>query len=323
MTKKDLLENIRDYSPKEIVAAIKSGEVSLYELKSCTHGQFSPLMQRQVMNLLNAPEEELSTPDVPRQEIPSDEPVIIQSSVTPPPSVTPPSVVEPPGVYAEDTKPDFRSVGAFNQTSMSDPASEVERNFEPEPLRFETSQPRQTPSSETIPPISDSTVICPECGHRVSKNANECPSCGLPFVGPQQGSGTTPPPVMPPIPPQSSTVSSGVNAHLGVPPNIKSFSWGGLFLGWIWGVFNGNYWSLILIPINLSVQLLSDTAVSVFCTLLAIALQLVLGFTGLKTAWNTKSYESVEKFVSTQRKWNVAGFIFVAVVILINVLLII
>ena len=120
--------------------------------------------------------------------------------------------------------------------------------------------------------------------------------------------------------PEPETVSSGVNAHLGVPPNIKSFSWGALFLGWLWGVFNGNYWSLVLLPINITVQVLSKVfsydTVALILSLLSFALQIVLGFTGYRTAWKTKKYESVEKFVMTQRKWNIASFIIFGVLIL-------
>jgi len=120
--------------------------------------------------------------------------------------------------------------------------------------------------------------------------------------------------------PEPETVYSGVNAHLGVPPNIKSFSWGALFLGWLWGVFNGNYWSLVLLPINITVQVLlrvfSSVTAAEILSLLSLALQIVLGFTGYRTAWKTKKYESVEEFVKTQRKWNIAGFIIFGVLIL-------
>lgn len=52
MDKKDLLENIQDYTPKEIAAAINAGVVTFYELRSGTHGQFTPLLQRHVKTIL-------------------------------------------------------------------------------------------------------------------------------------------------------------------------------------------------------------------------------------------------------------------------------
>lgn len=252
MTKKDLLENIRDYSPMEIAVAIKCGEVSLYELKKYTHGRFTPMLQQEVMNLLDNLEkgEKMSTPDTSRQSAKSDG-----------------SVIKP---------------------------------------------------SSAMPPFSDNMVTCPECGQRVSKQALECSSCGFPFVA-VRPTGT----INPPLNFFQPTHGNGVNAHLGVPPNINSFSWGALALGWIWGVFNGNYWSLVLLPINIVIAsmflfwtIVPLLFVSLFCLGVGLTLQIVLGITGNRTAWNTKQYKSVEHFVRVQRGWNIAGFILLGLIVL-------
>lgn len=55
VTKKDLLTNIRRYSPQEIADAVRAGVVSLYELNKETQGAFTPLLKRQVKNILDAP----------------------------------------------------------------------------------------------------------------------------------------------------------------------------------------------------------------------------------------------------------------------------
>lgn len=55
ITKKELLKNVRNYSPQEIADAIKAGVVSLYELSKETEGAFTPLLKRQVKNILDTP----------------------------------------------------------------------------------------------------------------------------------------------------------------------------------------------------------------------------------------------------------------------------
>ncbi len=54
-TKKELLKNIHNYSPQEIADAVRAGVVSLYELNKETEGAFTPLLKRQVKNILDAP----------------------------------------------------------------------------------------------------------------------------------------------------------------------------------------------------------------------------------------------------------------------------
>ena len=247
MTKKDLLENIRDYSPMEIAVAIKCGEVSLYELKKYTHGRFTPMLQQEVMNLLDNLEkgEKMSTPDTSRQSAKSDG-----------------SVIKP---------------------------------------------------SSAMPPFSDNMVTCPECGQRVSKQTLECPFCGFPFVATRPTGKTN---LLQKF--LQPTHVDGVNAHLGVPPNIKSFSWGALAFGWIWGVFNGNYWSLILLPINIASAFW--TSLTFFCLGVGLTLHIVLGITGNRIAWNIKQYKSVDHFVRVQRGWNIAGFFFLGLTVLLEIL---
>ena len=54
-TKKELLKNLRKYSPEEIAEAVKTGEVSLYELSKETEGAFTPLLKKKVKVLLEKP----------------------------------------------------------------------------------------------------------------------------------------------------------------------------------------------------------------------------------------------------------------------------
>lgn len=77
MKRQDLLENIRDYSVNEIVEAIRSGVVSFYDLRKYTNGQFSPLMQKKVRELLQTGEEIEASPSA-------------VNAVTSPPAMSPP-----------------------------------------------------------------------------------------------------------------------------------------------------------------------------------------------------------------------------------------
>lgn len=54
-TKKELLKNLRKYSPEEIAEAVSTGEVSLYELSKETEGAFTPLLKKKVKALLEKP----------------------------------------------------------------------------------------------------------------------------------------------------------------------------------------------------------------------------------------------------------------------------
>ena len=55
INKKDLLKDIRKYSPEQIAEAIRSGEVSMYELVKETKGAFTPLLKSQVKEILERP----------------------------------------------------------------------------------------------------------------------------------------------------------------------------------------------------------------------------------------------------------------------------
>ena len=55
VTKKELLKNVRNYSPQEIADAVRAGIVSFYDLSKETEGAFTPLLKRQVKNVLDSP----------------------------------------------------------------------------------------------------------------------------------------------------------------------------------------------------------------------------------------------------------------------------
>lgn len=52
--RKDILKNVRNYSPQEIADAIKAGVVSFYDLSTETGGAFTPLLKRKVKSILDS-----------------------------------------------------------------------------------------------------------------------------------------------------------------------------------------------------------------------------------------------------------------------------
>ena len=54
-TRKELLKNLKNYSPEEIAEAVRTGEVSLYELSKESEGAFTPLLKKKVKAILEQP----------------------------------------------------------------------------------------------------------------------------------------------------------------------------------------------------------------------------------------------------------------------------
>lgn len=90
---------------------------------------------------------------------------------------------------------------------------------------------------------------------------------------------------------QSSSVTGGV------PDEIKKWNWGAFCFNWLWGVFNGVYWPLVLIVVNF---------IPYIGSLISFVCCIVLGINGSEWAWKAKSWSSVEEFKIVQHKWAVA-----------------
>jgi len=54
-TKKDLLKNLRSYTPEEIADAVKDGTITIYELAKESEGAFTPLLRKQVKEIIDRP----------------------------------------------------------------------------------------------------------------------------------------------------------------------------------------------------------------------------------------------------------------------------
>lgn len=124
-TKKELLRDLQAFSPEEIAAAIRSGEVTVYELSRDAHGAFTPLLKAKVKKILTnpqpvdtpaaeptpapslmpqpapaIPEPESAPAPAPVYDVPAPAPAIPEPEPTPAPPMPAPA---PAPVYEEPT----------------------------------------------------------------------------------------------------------------------------------------------------------------------------------------------------------------------------
>ncbi|GJM42162.1 MAG: hypothetical protein DHS20C20_24440 [Ardenticatenaceae bacterium] len=121
---------------------------------------------------------------------------------------------------------------------------------------------------------------CPYCAETIKAEAVVCRFCHREQPGQYSSSSTS-----------SIANTSGQGKLAVVPPEAQGWNWGAFFLNWIWGLGNNTYIALLcLVPyVNL---------VMVF----------VVGAKGNEWAWRNKRWDSVEHFVSTQKKWTQWSF---------------
>ena len=92
--------------------------------------------------------------------------------------------------------------------------------------------------------------------------------------------------------------ASGMGSAGVLPDGVAGLSWGGFFWGFVWGLFNRVYISLLgLVPI------------------VNIAVPFYLLFRGRELAWRNKKWKSVEHFQRSQKLWGFTGLLLFAVLI--------
>ncbi len=85
---------------------------------------------------------------------------------------------------------------------------------------------------------------------------------------------------------------------MGTPSIIGKWNWGAFWFNWIWGIFNGVYWPLLLILVGL-IPFVGWIATLAGC--------IYLGIKGNELSWNSnKNWPSVEDFEKTQKNWSIA-----------------
>ncbi len=96
---------------------------------------------------------------------------------------------------------------------------------------------------------------------------------------------------------------SGKKGASTVPAEVKGWSWGAAGLGWVWGVYNGVWMSLLM-----------------FVPLVSMVWWIVLGLKGNEWAWRAQKWESVAQFQAAQNKWKPWGIAFFVLGVLLALL---
>ena len=145
-----------------------------------------------------------------------------------------------------------------------------------------------------------------KCIYGLVVNANNIPTPQpMSIQTPQPASKPTPVPKPTPIPtpkpavtpiPQPTPWPSSVPTHP-TESELDSWNWGAFFFNWIWGLFNGVYWPLLLIAIGW---------IPYVGQIGALIGAIYLGTKGTRQAWNAKKWDSWNSFKETQHKWAVA-----------------
>ncbi len=129
--------------------------------------------------------------------------------------------------------------------------------------------------------------------------------------------------------------NSGEGKGIDIPHEVKRFSWGAFFFGWIWGLFNKSYLTLIglAVPVLTFVIALilgifaglvneKEIAALIFVfifflnaisNIANLALSVWFGIKGNDWAWQNKKWDSLKHFHDVQRIWATAGILLIGV----------
>jgi hypothetical protein len=116
--------------------------------------------------------------------------------------------------------------------------------------------------------------------------------------------------------------TSGQGKNAIVPKSVANrFNWGAFGFGWIWGIFNKTWITLILLAINLVVNSVFSTIIPQeqlktnpslllqvlpFCLIFLVvsfAIQIWFGIKGNTWAWQNKRWRNIEHFHKIQKRW--------------------
>lgn len=128
-------------------------------------------------------------------------------------------------------------------------------------------------------------------------------------------------PVMPPLLPQTQPLPQ---TYAQDEQPKTGWNWGAFGFSWLWGIFNGVYWPLIIIPCSFMPLLFDSPTFFYIGPYIGLGIAITLGIYGNKWAWESKSWESAAKFNKVQKNWSKALLysliISVGIVILISFL---
>jgi hypothetical protein len=144
---------------------------------------------------------------------------------------------------------------------------------------------------------------CPACREVVAvDHRDRCRRCGAETIDPHPETRAAPPAAA-----RAPATATGLGTYqfvpgLGelsiLPPELRKWNWGAFFLGFVWGVANRVYASLLLL-----------------LPVVGLVMPFVLGAKGNEWAWANKKWASVADFERAQRRWAIAGVVVWAVVL--------
>ena len=141
--------------------------------------------------------------------------------------------------------------------------------------------------------------ICDECGLELSAQEYEeqddtlCPECGGRIEIRQKAEKKDLQAAIDPPPDPMIVAPPGRGKGSPIPADIRGWNWGAFLMTILWGLGNGVYWRsfLVIVPV------------------VGIIMPFVLGAKGNKWAWQSKQWDSIEHFKSTQKKWALGGLL--------------
>jgi hypothetical protein len=174
----------------------------------------------------------------------------------------------------------------------------------------ETVMSPTAPAVTPLEPPKDSSkgaAFCSECKKFVYLDTNGCCAQGHPVSSMSPRGEQTPGSTVRPdagYMGQSNTEgmfanNSGMGVVSSLPAELQGPNWGGFLLTWIWGIGNSVWISLLS-----------------FVPIVSYIMPFVLLFKGNEWAWRNKRWDSVDHFLSVQRKWAIAGLVYFVFVLL-------
>ena len=100
---------------------------------------------------------------------------------------------------------------------------------------------------------------------------------------------------------------------------VDRWNWGAFYFGWIWGVFNKVYISLVQLVTNIlafGLSLIGLGIIAPLFTLASLGIGIWLGVKGSRMAWNNGAYRNLEHFRNARHNWNIAAAIVFGISIL-------
>lgn len=93
---------------------------------------------------------------------------------------------------------------------------------------------------------------------------------------------------------------------------VDKWNWGAFYFGWIWGIFNKVYISLLQLVatiIAFGLTLIGLAIISPFFSLSSLGISIWLGVKGSRMAWDNGAYRNLEHFRNVRHAWTMAAAI--------------